>query len=70
MTIKELKDFIFEKYYRRIRLTKDNSYYSVKHRKAKHLLVLATKLIEKIPDVSNPKERYQSCLKNKNRKIG
>ena len=33
MTIKEIKDFICENYYRRIRFTKENSYQSVKHQK-------------------------------------
>ena len=47
MKIKELKDFIFENYYRQIEFTKENSYYSMKHQKKKDLLLLATKLIEK-----------------------
>ena len=58
MTIKELKDFIFENYYnyyRRIRFPKENSYYSMKHQKKKDLLLLPTKLIEKIPNASNAK---------------
>ena len=32
------------------------------------LLLLANKLIEKIPDPRNAKERYQSLIKKKNRK--
>ena len=44
-TVKELKDFIFENYYRGIGFTNENSYYSMK--KMKDLLLLATKLIEK-----------------------
>ena len=56
MKIKEIKDFIFKKYYRKIRFTKENSYYSMKNRKKKNLLLLATKLTKlKIPDVSNAK---------------
>ena len=47
MTIKELKDFISENYYRRIRFTEENSYYSMKHRKKKDLLLVVTKFIEK-----------------------
>ena len=47
MKIKELKDFIFENYYRQIEFTKQNSYYSMKHQKKKDLLLLAPKLIEK-----------------------
>ena len=59
MTIKELKDFISENDYRRIGFTKENSYYLVKHQKEKDLLLLVTKLIQKIPDASNAKEYYQ-----------
>ena len=40
----------------------------MKRQKKKDLLLLATKLIEKIPGASNTKEYYQSCLKNKNKK--
>ena len=69
MTVKELKDFIFENYYRQIGFTKENSYYLVKYQKEKDLLLLATKLIEKIPDASNAKEYYQSFLKNKNKTL-
>ena len=32
------------------------------------MLLLANKLIEKIPDPRNAKERYQSLIKKKNRK--
>ena len=35
MTIKELKDLIFENYYRQIGFTKENSYYSIKRQKKK-----------------------------------
>ena len=43
------------------------SYYSMKHQKKKDLLLLATKLIEKMFDVSNAKEYNQSYLKKKNK---
>ena len=43
MAIKELRDFIFKNYYRKIGFTKENSYYSMKHQKKKDLLLLATK---------------------------
>ena len=33
------------------------------------MLLLATKLIEKIPDASNTKEYYQAFVKNKNKKL-
>ena len=65
MTIKELKDFIFENYYRRIGFPKENSYYLMKHQKKKDLFLFATKLKEKIPHASNDKEHYNSYLKNK-----
>ena len=37
-------------------------------KKIKDLLLLAKKLIEKIPDCCNAKEHYQSFIKNKNTK--
>ena len=62
MTIKDPKEFTFENYYKQIGLTKENSYYSVKHqkKKKKELLLLKTKLTKKLPDVSNAKEYCQS----------
>ena len=62
----ELRDFIFENYYKQIRFVKESSYYSVKRLEKKHLLLLATKLIEKMADPSNAKEYYDSYLKRKN----
>ena len=47
MTVKELKDFIYENYCRRIGFPKENRYYSMIHHKKKDLLLLATKLVEK-----------------------
>ena len=32
MTVNELRDFIFENYYRRIGFSKENSYYLMKHK--------------------------------------
>ena len=46
MTIKEPKDFIFQNCYRRIGFTKENNYYSIKHRKKKDLLLLAARFIK------------------------
>ena len=66
---KELKDFIFEKYYRQLGFTKENSYYSIKHWKEKDLLLLGVKLIKKITDASNAKDYCKSFLKNKNKKL-
>ena len=55
----EIRDFIFENYYKRIGFSKENSYYSMKHLKKKDLLLLGSKLIEKIPDPRNAKDHYQ-----------
>ena len=41
----------------------------MKHHKKNDLLLLATKLIKKIPEASNAKEYYISFLKNKNKKF-
>ena len=57
-------------YYRQVWFSKENSYYSMKWKK-RDLLLLAIKLIEKIPDATNAKQNYQSYLKRKNKhKIG
>ena len=64
MSANEIRDFIFESYYKRIGFSKENSYYSMKPLKRKDLLLIANKLIEKVPDPRNAKEHYQS-LKNR-----
>ena len=64
MSIKELKDFIHENYF-----PKENSYYSMKHQKKTNVLLLSTKLIEKIPDATNAKQNDQPYLKRKNTKL-
>ena len=46
MSINEIKDFIYENYYKRIVFSKENSY-SVKRLEKKDLLLLTNKLIEK-----------------------
>ena len=43
MTVKELKDFIFENYHQRIGFAKENSYYTMKHQKKKDLQLFAIK---------------------------
>ena len=53
MSFKIIRDFVFENYYKRIGFYKENSYYSIKRLKKKDLLLLAKKLIEKIPDPHN-----------------
>ena len=62
ISVNEIRDFIFEKYYERIEFSKENSYHSMKHQKKKHLQLFATKLKEKIPDSRNAKEHYQSFI--------
>ena len=45
-TVRELKYFLFENYYRQIGFTKEKCDYSMKHLKKKDLLLPATKLIK------------------------
>ena len=40
----------------------------MKHQKRKDLLLLATKLIEKILDATSVRQQYQIFFKNKNKK--
>ena len=47
MTVNELREFIFENYYKQIGFVKEKSYYSIKRLKNKDLLLFATKLIKK-----------------------
>ena len=54
ITIKELKYFTCESYYRRTGFLKENRHYSIKLQKKKVLLP-ATKLIESISDATNAK---------------
>ena len=59
MSVNEMRDFIFENYYKKIGFSKESSYYSIKCLKRKDLLLLANKLMERIPDLRNAEERYQ-----------
>ena len=69
MFINEIKDFILENYYKRIGFSKESSYYLMKRlKKRKDLLLLANKLIEKIPDPRNATELCQSFIRKKNTK--
>ena len=67
MSIDEIKDFIFENYYKQIGFSEESSYYSMKRLK-KNSLLLANKLIKNILDPCNAKEHYQSFIIKKNRK--
>ena len=54
MSVNEIRNFIFENYYKRIGFSLESSYYSVNLlKKKKDLLLLATKSTEKIPDSSH-----------------
>ena len=68
MSVNEIRDFIFENYYRRIGFSKESSYNSMKRLNKKDLLLLANKFTEKIPDPRNPKQHNQSFLRKKHRK--
>ena len=65
MTIKELKDFVYEKYYKWVRFIKESTYYSTKHQR-RSFLSFATKLIEKWLFLLIPKN--QSQLKRRKHK--
>ena len=68
MSVNCIRDFIFENCYKQIGFYKDSSYYLMKRLKRKYLLLLANKLIRKVPDPRNAKEHYESFLRKKNRK--
>ena len=68
MSITEIRDFIFENYYKRTGFSKESTYYSMKLLKKIYFLLLANKLIEKVPDPRKAKEHYQSFIRKKNRK--
>ena len=65
MPVNEIKDFIFENYYKLSRFSKVNSYCLMKRLKRRDLLLFANNLIEKIPDPRISKEHYQSLIKKK-----
>ena len=39
MTVNEIRDFIFESYYKRIGFSKENSHYSMKYQKKRSTIV-------------------------------
>ena len=67
MSANEIRDFIFENYYKKIGFSKESSYYSMKYVKRNNLLLLANKLIEEVPDSRNAKEHYESFPRKKSR---
>ena len=52
--------------WKRIGFSKENSCYSIKHWEKKDLQLFETKVTEKIPDIRNAKEHYQSFIRKKN----
>ena len=60
---------INESYYERIGFIKESSYYSMKRLKRKDLLLLATNLIEEIPDPRNAKKYFHSFIRKANVKL-
>ena len=64
-----VKVCLSENHNERIVLSKESSYCSMKWLKWHDLLLIANKLIEKVPDSRNAKECCESFLKNKNKKI-
>ena len=72
ISVNEIRDFNFEDYCKRIGFSKENSYYSMKHQKKKdvQLFAIVCKLTQKIPDLCNAKEHYQSFIRKKNTKSG
>ena len=71
MSFNKVRDFIFEEYYKRIGISKKNSYYLIKRLKRKIYCCLQTsekqrkKTKKKIPDPRNVKEHYQSFIRKK-----
>ena len=69
MRVNEIRDFIFENYYKQIGFVKERSYSRKILQKKKDLLLLANKLIEEIPDPRNAEEHYQSFIRKENTKL-
>ena len=63
MSVNEIRDFIFENYYKQTDFSKEYSYYSVKHLKQKFSSYSET--IQKIPDPRDSKEEYQLFIRKK-----
>ena len=63
MPLNEIRDFIFEIYYKRIRCSNESSYYSFKCLKRNFLFLLTDKLIEKRLDSGNANKHYELFLR-------
>ena len=67
MSVNEIRDFMFENYYKQIGFCKENSYYSMKRSK-KDLFLLANKLIEKLSNFGNARKHFQLFIRKKNKR--
>ena len=67
MSVNEIRDFIFENYYKKFDFLKKTVIIQWNIRK-KDLQLSVTKSTEKIPDPHNAKEHYQSIATRKNTK--
>ena len=65
MSVNEIREFIFENFYKRIVFSRENSYYLMKRLKRNNLLLLANKLTEKIPDQSEKVSSSSSLYSDK-----
>ena len=65
MTVKKFRDFIFENYHQRIEFTKENVLFFNTTSEEKDIQLPPTKLTEKIPDLRDAKEHYQTFLRRK-----
>ena len=65
MSVNEIRYLISENYYKHIEFSKENSCYSIKHLNIFFFLQL--KYLNKIADLSNAKEQYQSFISKKNK---
>ena len=68
ISVNEIRNFVFENFFKRIGFSKENSFYCLKRLKRKDLLLLANKLKEKVPDPHNAKQHYQLFVRRKSRK--
>ena len=65
MTVKKFRDFVFENYHQRIEFAKENVLFFNATSEEKDIQLLPTKLTEKIPDLRDAKEHYQTFLRRK-----
>ena len=68
MTVHELRNFIFENYYKRNGFVKESSYYSIKRLK-KRFAIACDQIDRKVVDPTNAEEYYNSYLKRENTKL-